>query len=120
MAIVSAFSYPEDKSKLIKNVKKAAERENVSLSELIVTLLEKWHLEHAKSQNPQTKVTLFLNENAMAIPNAYASPEAWYKFYEILKNDKSAFLELDKQLQMIMRIHESFATTYGLRLCKTF
>jgi len=109
-----------ERVKLIKAAKKVPEYGKRDTSELLEEALREFVKKHGESQNPQTKVTLFLNEHALAIPNAYASPEAWYKFYEIIRKDKPAFLELDKQLQMIMRTHEAVATMYGLRICQTF
>lgn len=102
--------------KILEEIKEIPEYGKMKVSNLMELALKEFILKHGKSSNPQTTITLFLNQNVMAIPNVYASPEDWYRFYEIVRKDKEVFLELEGQLQKINRIHEAFATTYGMRL----
>ena len=105
-AITKSFSYPKDFDDNIEEIEEICKREGTTFSELTVELLKKYYKEHAESQNPQTQITLFETGVENAIPNMYRDEPSWKKFYNKIKK-RADYLALDKQLNMILRIHNS-------------
>jgi len=103
-AITKSFSYPKSKDEMIEEVEKIARKEGEYFADVVVMLLEEWVKKHSKSQNPQTEITLFETGMEMAIPNMYEVKSKWKKFYTLVKN-RADFKELDKQLNMILNLH---------------
>lgn len=83
-----------------------------SKSEILEWALEEYVKKHSKSNNPQTALDIFDKESILAIPNIYRSEEEWKKFYSIIK-DKEDYQELDKQVNMILRIHNRRLKEFG-------
>ena len=79
-------------------------REGKPMNEILQDAMEDYVKKHSESQNPQTKITLFENKLINAIPNLYANPQNWYKFYNLIKK-KEEYTEIDQQLNMILDIH---------------
>lgn len=103
-AITKSFSYPKDFDDKVNEIEDICKREGTTFSELMVIILKDYYKKHAESQNPQTQITLFETGMETAIPNLYRDEYVWKKFYsKIVK--KAEFLELDKQLNMILNIH---------------
>lgn len=102
--MVKSFSYPKNKDELIENLEEIARRENLTFSDIILDGLEKYWLEHGDSQNPQTLITLFETGIEKAIPNLYAKPEAWEKFYSLVKK-KEDYDRLDQKFNTALNIH---------------
>ena len=79
-------------------------REGKPMNEILQDAMKDYVKEHSESQNPQTKITLFENKLINAIPNIYAKPQAWHKFYYLIKK-KEEYKVIDEQLNMILGIH---------------
>jgi len=103
-AVTKSFSYPISQDELILEVESIARREGTYFSDVVVTLLQKYVLEHGKSQNPQTEITLFETGLENAVPNLYREEKVWQKFYDLIKKYEDYQL-LDKQFNMILNIH---------------
>ena len=103
-AIVRSFSYPKSQDEMIEEVEKIARREGEYFSDIVVTLLQDYVKKHSKSQNPQTEITLFQTGLERAIPQMYEDEGKWKIFYKLIKK-KNDFKELDKKLNMILRLH---------------
>ena len=103
-AITKSFSYPKSKDELIEEIETIARREGTYFSEIVLEQLQKYALEHSKSQNPQTEITLFETGLEHAIPNLYREKQLWQKFYDLIKK-RPDYDELDRQLNMINNIH---------------
>jgi len=103
-AVVKSFSYPISKDPIIEKVEKIARREGTYFSDIVIELLQDYVKKHSKSQNPQTEITLFETGLENAIPNMYRDQTTWQKFYNLIKK-REEFKELDKQLNMILNIH---------------
>jgi len=94
------------REKQIKELKKIPEYGKKGLAEVIEMALDDFILKHGKSNNPQTEITLFQDQLIKAIPNIYENPEAFRKFYRLL--NKEEYKLLDKQLNMILAVHNGF------------
>lgn len=103
-AITKSFSYPKSKDNVIEEIEVIARREGTYFSDIVMEQLQRYVLEHGKSQNPQTEITLFETGLENAIPNVYRIQEVWEKFYKMIKK-RPDYDELDKQLNMINNIH---------------
>ena len=103
-AITKSFSYPKSKDDVIEEIEVIARREGTYFSDIVMEQLQRYVLEHSKSQNPQTEITLFETGLENAIPNVYRLEEVWEKFYKMIKK-RPDYDELDKQLNMIINIH---------------
>jgi len=85
-------------------LKEIAAKERTTIKDIIESGIDDYLKEHLKSNNPQTQIEQFDKESILAIPNNYASPKAWDKFYNLMK-DKKEYDVLDKQFQMILTKH---------------
>ena len=103
-SMIRTFSYPISKEPMMLLADETARKENRYFSELVVTLLEDYVKIHSQSNNPQTQIEQFDKESVLAIPNAYASPKAWDKFYLLMKNKKD-YDELSTAFEMILSKH---------------
>ena len=92
-----------EKEKL-HQLKLLAVKERTTIKNIIEDGIDDYLKKHLKSNNPQTQIEQFDKESVLAIPNAYASPKAWDKFYNLMKS-KDDYDELDKQLEMILSKH---------------
>ncbi len=107
-AIVKSFSYSKNFDENVCEIEVICKREGTTFSELIVELLKKYYKEHAKSQNPQTLITLFESGLENAIPNVYVisrDPKILEKFYTRI-NNKEEYDEIDKCLNIWLGIHD--------------
>jgi len=103
-AIVRSFSYPKNKDDFMMKLEDLARKEGVTFSDIIIQGLEKYWLEHGKSQNPQTEITLFKTGLEYAIPNLYKDEKDWSKFYQLIMK-REDFTKIDSQLNMVLRLH---------------
>jgi len=106
-AMVKSFSYPKSKDELIENIDESARREGLTFSDIVLESLDRWWLEHGKSQNPQTRITLFETGLENAIPNLYEiakHPEKLKKFYNLIKR-KEDYQELDRGINLLLNYH---------------
>lgn len=103
-SIVKSFSYPKLMDDIIVEVETIARREGTYFSDIVVDLLKGYVKLHSKSQNPQTEITLFETGLENAIPNLYRDKKTWKKFFDLIKK-KDEFKEIDKQLNMILSLH---------------
>jgi len=103
-AITKSFSYPKSKDGIIEEIDVIARREGTYFSDIVMEQLEKYVLEHSKSNNPQTEITLFETGLEFAIPNLYREESDWEKFYHLIKK-RSDYEVLDKQINMINKLH---------------
>ena len=102
--IVKSISYKEDKRELILKIAEIGVKERLKFSEIIIESLEDYVKKHGNSNNPQTQIEQFDKESVLAIPNAYASPKAWDKFYHLMQNKKD-YDELSTAFEMILSKH---------------
>ena len=93
------------REKLLKELEQIPEYGKRSKSELTEMAWEEFILKHGKSNNPQTKITLFDSPLIKAIPTIYANRKDFEKFYKLL-NIKE-YQELDEKLNMILEIHNN-------------
>jgi hypothetical protein len=77
--IVSAFSYPLESDDLIKNCKKIAEREEKTLSKIILELLADYAKKHGDG-NPAFTLDQFQDKNFRACPAFYRENKDWYSY----------------------------------------
>lgn len=77
-----------------------------SKSELVEMALEEFILRHGKSNNPQTKISIYQSKLIKAIPQIYANKKDFQIFYNLL--NKEEYEELDEKLNMILEIHNRF------------
>lgn len=103
-AMVKSFSYPKNKDELIEKLEEIARRENLTFSDIILEGLENYWKEHGESQNPQTKISLFDNRIALAIPHLYEeNKDIWMKFYSQLKPQQ--YKELTLAIDRLLEFH---------------
>lgn len=88
---------------LLEKLEEIPEYGKRSKSEIIELALEDFILKHGKSNNPQSKITLFQSQLIKAIPTIYANRLDFEKFYNLLSNEE--YQELDEKLNMILEIH---------------
>ncbi len=105
-SLIKSFSYPKDFDDTVEKIEEIAKREGSSFSEVTVELLKDYYKKHGESENAQTLITLYETGLENAIPNLYRAEEVWKKFYKQIKK-KLDYKELDKQLNMILRIHNA-------------
>ena len=102
--IIKSFSYKENKKELFEKIDDLGRKERLKFSEIVIESLEDYVKKHGKSNNPQTQIEQFDKESVLAIPNAYASPKAWDKFYHLMQNKKD-YDELSTAFEMILSKH---------------
>ena len=91
------------REELLNALDKIPEIGRKSKSALLEMALEEFVLKHGKSKNPQTTITLFDNENILAIPSGFADLNDWKKFYKLI--DKDSYSNWDKHLNTINNLH---------------
>ena len=108
-ANISVSMRPEDLTMFDEFGKLAKKEGYHSTSAYIVELMKKEVMEHAKSHNPQTIITMFDRDHVTAIPNLYnEDKEVWYKFYFGLSpQDYDA---LTKRLEWVNKMHNEAKT----------
>lgn len=74
-------------------------------SEVIEMALREYVQKHGKSNNAQTQIEMFDKESINSVPHIYRREGDWQKFYSLL-NKETDYKEVDKQLNMILRLHE--------------
>jgi hypothetical protein len=101
--IVSAFSYPLEAEELIKNVKKIAEREEKTLSKLIVELLTDYAKKHGDG-NPAFTLDHFQDKNFKVCPAVFRPKHAWDNYLSNL--NKKEFKEFESQMNTIIQSYK--------------
>ena len=91
----------KEKLSLLKEI---TSKERTTIKAVIEEGINDYLKKHAKSNNPQTQIEQFDKESILAIPNNYRDAKTWKKFYNLMK-DKKDYDVLDKQLMMILNIH---------------
>ena len=77
---VSSFSFPRDKEDLVEQAEIIAQRERLSLSKLILSLLERYVKTHG-SGNPSFEITKWVEEpEFMADPAVAETNEKWDRY----------------------------------------
>ena len=104
--VVFQMSLNPKREELFKKLTEIPEAGRKSKSELVEMALEEFILKHGKSNNPQTKITLFESPLIKAIPTIYATRKDFEIFYPLL--NKKEYQELDEKLNMILGIHNGF------------
>ena len=102
--IIRSFSFKEDKKGVIEKLEEIAQKEHLKFSEIVIDCFEEYVKKHGESNNPQTIIEQFDKESVLAIPNIYRDFDSWKKFYSRIKK-KEDYTELDKQLNMILNLH---------------
>ena len=74
-------------------------------SEIIEMALREFVEKHAKSNNSQTQIEMFDRHTINSVPHIYREESDWKKFYSLLKK-KADYKEVDRQLNMILKLHE--------------
>ena len=88
----------------LNELKILAAKERTTIKAIIEDGIDDYLKKHLKSNNPQTVMDQFDKESILAIPNNYASPKSWDKFYFLMKNKKD-YDELTAKFEMIMGKH---------------
>ena len=101
---IRSFSYKDDKKIIIEKLEEIATKERLKFSEIVMDCFEEYVKKHGASNNPQTVIEQFDKESVLAIPNVYRDFQSWKKFYSLIKK-KEDYAELDKQLNMILNLH---------------
>jgi len=104
--VIFQMSLNPKREQLFKSLEEIPEYGKRSKSELVEMALEEFILKHGKSNNPQSKITLFQSPLIKAIPTIYAKRKDFEKFYKLL--NKEEYKELDEKLNLIMEIHNGF------------
>jgi len=97
----------KSREKLLDSLEEIPEIGKKSKSEILEIALTEFVLKHQKSNNPQTMIDLFDNEQVLAIPNIYQfeeHPEEWRIFYKLISN-REEYDRLDFNLNGIMSLH---------------
>ena len=92
------------RKQLITQAKEIPEYGRSGMSQILEEALADFVKKHSKSQNPQTRITLFETGLENAIPNLYEDKQAWNKFYSLIKK-KEDYQELDKHINEILHLH---------------
>lgn len=95
------------REKLLDSLDSIPEIGRKSKSEILEMALSEFILKHQKSNNPQTMIDLFENEQVLAIPNIYQieeHPEEWDLFYKLITS-KEEYERLDNCLMTIISKH---------------
>lgn len=100
------WSVTAKRKELLDKLEEIPEFGKRSKSEIIEMALEDFILKHGKSNNPQSKITLFQSPLIKAIPTIYAKKADFEIFYNLL--NKEEYKELDERLNMIMDVHNGF------------
>ena len=104
--VVFQMSLNPKREELFKKLTEIPEAGRKSKSELVEMALEEFILKHGKSDNPQTKITLFEDNLIKAIPNLYADAKQFNNFYKLM--NKQEYQRLDTQINMLLEIHNGF------------
>jgi len=102
--VVFQMSLNPRREELFKKLEEIPEFGKTSKSALVELALEELILKHGESNNPQTQMDLFQDNMIKAIPNIYAKPTQFQKFYKLIKS-KEEYKRLDEQINMILHIH---------------
>ena len=108
--IITTFSMPAKHWDTLSKIENLCDREKRSLSSLITELLIDWHRKHEESQNPQTKLSLYDQGLASALPNIYElaeHPEKAQRFYQSVKS-KEEYKRLDAGLMAMLNNHNKW------------
>ena len=115
MSKMKSISIPDAKIPLVNEAEKAAKKEGLTMSALFLRACETYVKEHGSSQNPQTKLTLFEQGLASAIPNLFElarHPDQAARFYSNLKSKKE-YDEVDKGLNTMLASHNGWLKKNG-------
>lgn len=94
----------QERQDLLDALEKVPEFGKRKRSELIEMALREFIERHGTSNNPQSRLSSFDSEEIRAVPNLYREEETWKSFYRLIKK-KEDYKEVDKQLNMILNIH---------------
>jgi len=94
----------EKRQKLLDALMEIPEYGRRKRSEIIEQALREFVEKHSKSNNPQTQIEMFDRETVNRVPHIYREESSWKTFYKLIKK-KEEYKEVDKQLSMILRLH---------------
>ncbi len=101
--IQTSFFLPES---LHAKFKAHCVMERVDMKDLLVSFIER-ELKEKGDGNPVTRLDLWNdNDNAMAVPAFFRSESSWSKYYQSIKS-KEEYKKIDKQLNIILKIHDN-------------
>ena len=98
--VIDSFSYPLDKQNVLEEFNNLAEKEGISKSKLLFSLLETYVKEH-KDGNPQFTIDQFADPDFLACPAFYRDNRTWNHFLskqnpQELENFKTHLIMIDK------------------------
>ena len=94
-----------ERQKLLDKLTDIPEYGRRKRSEIIEMAIREFIEKHGQSNNPQSQLAMFDKNTINGVPHIYRNFEAWKKFYELIKKQDD-YREVDKQLNMILSLHE--------------